>query len=88
MNTDAQLQASYDRFAPNAIANPYPLYEKLRQEEPQMNGALNLGCNRTEVIEVIMQMLIYAGFPAALSGIAIAKEVFKARDKRGQTDQH
>lgn len=51
----------------------------------QTNGALNLGCTRTEVIEAIMQVLIYAGFPAALSGIAVAKEVFKERDQRGQS---
>ena len=42
-----------------------------------IKGALNVGCNRQEVIEVIIQMAVYAGFPRAINGINIAKEVFK-----------
>lgn len=45
-----------------------------------IHGALNVGCSREEVVEVIMQMAIYAGFPAALNGLAAAKEVFAARE--------
>lgn len=44
-----------------------------------LNAALNLGCGRTELIETIMQMAVYAGFPAALNGLAAAREVFAAR---------
>ncbi|HXV23224.1 MAG TPA: carboxymuconolactone decarboxylase family protein [Alphaproteobacteria bacterium] len=44
-----------------------------------ISAALNLGCSRTEVIETIMQMAVYAGFPAALNGLTAAKEVFAAR---------
>ena len=43
-----------------------------------LHGALNVGCTRTEVVEVIMQMAVYAGFPAALNGLFAAKEVFAA----------
>jgi 4-carboxymuconolactone decarboxylase len=39
-------------------------------------GALNAGCTREEIIEIIMQMAVYAGFPAALNGLYAAKEVF------------
>ncbi|HEX6016359.1 MAG TPA: carboxymuconolactone decarboxylase family protein, partial [Geminicoccaceae bacterium] len=42
-------------------------------------GALNVGCTREEIAEVIMQMAVYAGFPATLNGLAAAKEVFAAR---------
>ena len=35
--------------------------------EIPIRSALNVGCTRTEIIEVIMQMAIYAGFPRALS---------------------
>jgi len=49
-----------------------------------INGALNVGCTRQEVVEVIMQMAVYAGFPAALNGMFAAKEVFKERDESGQ----
>jgi len=32
-----------------------------------------------------MMMAVYAGFPAALNGMAAAKEVFTERDKKGIT---
>jgi len=46
-----------------------------------VSGALNVGCTRTEITEVIMQMAVYAGFPAALNGLAAAKEVFAQHDR-------
>jgi 4-carboxymuconolactone decarboxylase len=46
-----------------------------------VHAALNVGCSRTEVVETIMQMAVYAGFPAALNGLAAAKEVFAARQE-------
>lgn len=39
-------------------------------------AALNVGLTREEITEVIMQMAVYAGFPAALNGLFAAKEVF------------
>ncbi len=53
------------------------------QLQVHIHGALNVGCTREEVVEVIMQMAVYAGFPAALNGIFAAKEVFDERDKKG-----
>ncbi len=50
------------------------------QLEIHLHGALNVGCTREEVVEVIIQMALYAGFPAALNGMAAAKAVFAARD--------
>ena len=44
-----------------------------------INGALNVGCTPEEIIEVILQMAIYAGFPAALNGMFVAKDVFTQR---------
>ena len=41
-----------------------------------IGAALNVGCSKEEVIEVIMQMAVYAGFPAALNGLSAAREVF------------
>ncbi|WP_256995798.1 carboxymuconolactone decarboxylase family protein [Halomicronema hongdechloris] len=41
-----------------------------------MNAALNAGAAREESVEVIQQMAMYAGFPAALNGITAAREVF------------
>lgn len=48
-----------------------------------INMALNVGCSREEIVEVITQMAVYAGFPAALNGMAVAKEVFAERDRNG-----
>lgn len=50
------------------------------QLEVHIHGALNVGCSRTEVVEVIMQMAVYAGFPAALNGLFAAQAVFAERD--------
>ena len=48
-----------------------------------IHGALNVGCTEQEVVEVIMQMAVYAGFPAALNGLFAAKEVFAERRATG-----
>lgn len=45
-----------------------------------LHGLLNVGGTRTEAVEAIIQMAGYAGFPAALDGIAAAREVFAERD--------
>ena len=51
--------------------------------QPQLNvhinGALNVGCKPEEIVETIIQMAVYAGFPAALNGMFVAKEVFIER---------
>ena len=56
------------------------------QLKVHIHGALNVGCTRQEVVEVIMQMAVYAGFPAALNGLFAAKEVFAERDAAGKHD--
>ena len=45
-----------------------------------IGAALNAGCSRQEVVEILMQTVVYAGFPAALNGLYAAKEVFRERD--------
>lgn len=46
------------------------------QLKVHIHGARNVGCTRQEIVEVIMQMAVYAGFPAALNGLFAAKEIF------------
>ncbi len=46
------------------------------QLKVHIHGARNVGCSRQEIVEVIMQMAVYAGFPAALNGLFAAKEIF------------
>lgn len=57
------------------------------QLEVHIAAGLHVGLTREEIMEVIMQMAVYAGFPAALNGIAAAREVFglhgAARDGGG-----
>ena len=57
-----------------ALGNAQP------QLKVHIHAALNVGCTREEIVEVIIQMAVYAGFPAALNGMFIAKEVFAERD--------
>ncbi|OQS07175.1 4-carboxymuconolactone decarboxylase [Thraustotheca clavata] len=45
-------------------------------------GALNVGVAKDEIIEIFMQLAVYAGFPAALNAILAAKEVFAEWDSR------
>jgi 4-carboxymuconolactone decarboxylase len=53
------------------------------QLKVHIQAALNVGCSRLEVVETIMQMAVYAGFPAALNGLFAAKEVFQELDGKG-----
>lgn len=48
------------------------------QLKVHIHAALNVGVSREEIVEIIMQMGVYAGFPAALNGLFAAKEVFAA----------
>ena len=46
------------------------------QLKVHIHGARNVGCSQEEIVEIIMQMSVYAGFPAALNGLFAAREVF------------
>ncbi len=43
-------------------------------------AGLNVGLTREEIVEILMQMAVYAGFPAALNGLFAAKDVFAAHE--------
>lgn len=49
------------------------------QLQNHINVALDVGCSRDQIREVIMQMTVYAGLPAALNSLAAANEVFAKR---------
>jgi 4-carboxymuconolactone decarboxylase len=49
-----------------------------------IRGALNVGAARAEILEIIMQMAVFAGFPAALNGLAAAKDAFAADGAPGE----
>lgn len=48
------------------------------QLKVHIQAGLNVGITRDEIVEILMQMAVYAGFPAALNGVFAAKEVFAA----------
>ena len=49
------------------------------QLKVHLNAALNVGCSEDEIKEIILQMSVYAGFPAALNGMFAFKEVLAER---------
>jgi len=49
------------------------------QLRAHMHAALNVGCSEQEIVEIVIQMAVFAGFPAALNGTFAAKEVFAER---------
>ncbi|MBI6854000.1 carboxymuconolactone decarboxylase family protein [Pseudomonas cichorii] len=49
------------------------------QLKVHIEAALNVGLSQAEITEILMQMAVYAGFPAALNGLFAAKEVFANR---------
>jgi 4-carboxymuconolactone decarboxylase len=63
-----------------AMANARP------QLDVHIEAGLNVGLSREEIVEVIMQMAVYAGFPAALNGLFAAKEVFARRAAASMED--
>ena len=41
-----------------------------------LKGALNNGCRKEEIMEVLLQTAIYCGVPAAVDSFRLAREVF------------
>ena len=51
-----------------------------QQLETHVNGAFNVGLTQSEIVEVIMTLIPYIGFPKALNAIRVVKHVV---DNRG-----
>lgn len=58
------------------------------QTSPQLavniSGARSVGLSREEISEVIWQMALYGGFPAAINALNVALEVFAKEDAQEQ----
>jgi 4-carboxymuconolactone decarboxylase len=52
------------------------------QLKVHINGALNVGCTPAEIVEVVLQMVVFCGFPSAINGLNVAREVFRERGVR------
>ena len=49
-----------------------------------IHGLLDAGGSPSDVVETIVLMAVFAGFPAALNGMAAAAQVFAERSRHGR----
>ncbi|MGW3999063.1 carboxymuconolactone decarboxylase family protein [Amycolatopsis sp. NPDC004772] len=61
------------------IAACVALGTALPQLKVHIHGLLNVGGTEQEVVETVLHLAFYCGFPAALNAIAAAREVFAQR---------
>ena len=50
---------------------------RLHEVKLHLRGALNNGCSKEEIMEVLLQTAIYCGIPAAVDSFRTAKEFFQ-----------
>lgn len=53
-----------------------------RQLETHVHGAFNVGLSEAEVVEAVMTLIPYIGFPKALNAMAVVKRVVEKRKAR------
>lgn len=58
-----------------AIASLATLGDARPQLQNHVRAALNLGVTKREIIEILMQTAVYAGFPAALAAIGACHDL-------------
>lgn len=54
------------------------------QLELHMRASLNVGVTRAELLEIVIQMAVYAGLPACMNGITAYRAALAAVDERKQ----
>jgi len=52
-----------------------------KQLPGHITGALNSGISKQEIVEVIVQLLFYGGYPCTVNALRVAKETFEAYDR-------
>jgi len=75
---DLKTRETVTVSALSAMGNAQP------QLRVHLNAALDVGCTRAEIVEILMQIAVYAGIPASLNALSLAKEVFAERDAKGR----
>ncbi|MEF2145454.1 MAG: carboxymuconolactone decarboxylase family protein [Desulfovibrionaceae bacterium] len=53
----------------------------LPQFKVHVRAGLHVGLSQKEILEIIIQTAVYAGFPAALNALFAANEVFQAEEE-------
>jgi 4-carboxymuconolactone decarboxylase len=57
-----------------------------RQLETHVHGAFNVGLSESEIVEAVMTLIPYIGFPKALNAMAVVKRVVAKRNAGGAPD--
>jgi len=55
-----------------------------QQLKTHIRGAINNGCTKEEIGEVLLQVAIYCGVPAASDGFRVAQETFAELEKEAK----
>jgi 4-carboxymuconolactone decarboxylase len=55
---------------------------RTRQLAEHVEGAINNGASEEEIVETLLHLSAYAGFPAAWDSLETARRVFKTRHRR------
>ena len=58
---------------PTALNRPHEV-------ELHLQGALNNGCTKEEIMEVLLQAAIYCGVPAAMDSFRLARKIFSENE--------
>ncbi len=62
------------------IASLTTLRTSPKELRSHIMGALRAGCSRQEIVEVVLQMAVYAGFPASINAMEVVKTTFEELD--------
>ena len=57
------------------------------QLKMHVHGALNVGCTKVQILEVLLMTMVFAGFPAALNAVDAAREAFEERAAHGRKEK-
>ncbi|MBB3231324.1 carboxymuconolactone decarboxylase family protein [Halomonas stenophila] len=52
------------------------------QLEFHLRAAMHTGVTREEIVEIVLQVAVYAGIPAAMNAMSAAKAAFRAQDAK------
>ncbi len=64
-----------------AISSLITMGDCERQLETHVHGAFNVGLTQAEVIDAVMTLIPYVGFPKTLNALAVVKRVVDKRDR-------
>ncbi|MEO7201845.1 MAG: carboxymuconolactone decarboxylase family protein [Candidatus Tumulicola sp.] len=62
-----------------AISSLITMGDCERQLETHVHGAFNVGLTQAEIVEAVMTLIPYVGFPKALNALAVVKRVVEKR---------